>query len=68
MTDPLDAHDPELEAAYRKLSLQQRTVVVLHYHLGYTLDECADMMRCSPGTVRSHLSRALSTLRQEVSR
>ena len=65
-TEPLDALDPALDRACRDLTRQQRAVVTLHYHYGYSLDECAALMGCRPGTARSHLARALSTLRQEL--
>ncbi|MDQ6847008.1 MAG: RNA polymerase sigma factor [Candidatus Dormibacteraeota bacterium] len=58
--------DPSLAEAYEHLSRQQRAVVLLHYHFGYSLDECADLMRCRPGTARSHLHRALVTLREHL--
>jgi RNA polymerase sigma factor (sigma-70 family) len=58
--------DPQLAAAHRTLSRQQRAVVLLHYHFGYSLDECAEMMNCRPGTARSHLHRALTTLREAM--
>jgi RNA polymerase sigma factor (sigma-70 family) len=57
------AEDPQLAAAYARLTRRQRAVVLLHYQLGYSLDECAELMGCRPGTVRSHLGRALATLR-----
>ena len=56
--------DPRLATAYERLSRQQRAVVLLHYHHGYSLDECAGLMGCRPGTARSHLNRALSALRE----
>ena len=61
-----DTGDLDLDRAYQHLSLHQRAVLTLHYQYGYKLDECARLMRCRPGTVRSHLARALSTLRQEM--
>ncbi|MGH2867753.1 MAG: RNA polymerase sigma factor [Solirubrobacteraceae bacterium] len=61
-----DPSDPQLAEAYVKLTRQQRAVVLLHYHFGYSLDECANLMRCRPGTVRSHLHRALGALRKEL--
>ena len=64
--DDFVCQDLDLDRAYQRLSVQQRAVVVLHYHHGYPLDECADLMGCRPGTVRSHLNRALTTLRREV--
>ena len=58
--------DFALDHAYGLLSPRQRAVITLHYHHGYALDECASLMRCRPGTVRSHLARALARLRQEL--
>jgi|HubBroStandDraft_6_1064221.scaffolds.fasta_scaffold1210040_1 RNA polymerase sigma factor (sigma-70 family) len=57
----------EIDRAYARLSVRQRAVVSLHYHHGYTLVECADLMGCSPGSVSQHLARALRLLRQELS-
>jgi RNA polymerase sigma-70 factor (ECF subfamily) len=61
-----DERDLDIDRACRRLTAQQRTVITLHYHHGYGLDECADLMGCRPGTVRSHLARALTTLRREM--
>ncbi len=58
--------DLDMELALRRLSSKQRAVVVLHYGHGYTLDECAGLMGISPGATRSHLHRALSSLREEL--
>lgn len=63
---PLDTVDPDLDRACRVLSLRQRAVIALHYHYGYSLDECARLIGCQPGTARSHLARALSTLRRQL--
>jgi RNA polymerase sigma-70 factor (ECF subfamily) len=62
----LETHDLDLEHAFARLSLRQRAVLALHYHYGYPLDQCAGLMRCRPGTVRSHLARALARLRKEL--
>ncbi|TMD45780.1 MAG: RNA polymerase sigma factor [Chloroflexi bacterium] len=59
--------DLELDRCYLRLSRQQRAVVTLHYQYGYSLDECAALIGCQPGTVRSHLARALASLRKELS-
>ena len=61
-----DDHDLDLDRSYRRLTRQQRAVVALHYQYGYSLDECADLLGCRPGTARSHLGRALSRLREEL--
>ena len=63
----LDTRDPDLDRACALLTAHQRAVVTLHYHYGYSLDECADLLDCRPGTVRSHLHRALEALRKELS-
>src|SRR3982074_1789653 len=54
--------DLDLDRGYRRLTRQQRAVVTLHYEYGYTLDECAALIGCQPGTARSHLARALARL------
>jgi RNA polymerase sigma-70 factor (ECF subfamily) len=53
--------------AFAGLSPRQRAVVSLHYRHGYTLDECAHIMGCRPGSARQHLFRALARLRKETS-
>ena len=65
-TQALDPVDPALDRACRDLTRQQRAVITLHYQYGYSLDECAGLMGCRPGTVRSHLARALDVLRQDL--
>ncbi|HEY2703778.1 MAG TPA: sigma-70 family RNA polymerase sigma factor [Candidatus Dormibacteraeota bacterium] len=62
----IDESDLDIDRAFRRLTLHQRTVITLHYHYGYSLDECAELIACRPGTVRSHLARALATLRREI--
>jgi len=60
--------EPALAAAFDGLSPRQRAVILLHYYSGYSLDECAELMGCRPGTARSHLHRALTALREVMSR
>ena len=62
---PTDS-DVDLDRGYRRLTRPQRAVVALHYEYGYTLDECAALIGCQPGTARSHLARALASLRKEL--
>ena len=63
---PVQEADRDLDDAFRNLSVQQRAVIALHYQHGFSLDECANLMKCRPGTARSHLSRALEKLRTEL--
>ena len=58
--------DVDLRRALRRLPAKQRAVIGLHYVYGYTLDETAAAMKCRPGTARSHLHRALRTLRDAL--
>jgi RNA polymerase sigma-70 factor (sigma-E family) len=46
-----------------KLPRKQKAAVVLRYYEGYDDAEIAETLNCSKGTVRSHISRALATLR-----
>jgi RNA polymerase sigma-70 factor (sigma-E family) len=52
-----------LLAALRQLPPRQRAVVVLRYWQDLTDAQIAAALGCSPGTVRSQLSRALAKLR-----
>jgi len=63
---PAEDPDLDLDRGYRRLTRPQRAVVTLHYEYGYTLDECASLIGCMPGTARSHLARALASLRKEL--
>jgi len=56
----------DLGRAMTHLSRRQRAIIGLHYACGYSLDECAGMIGCQPGTARSHLARALATLRIQL--
>jgi RNA polymerase sigma-70 factor (ECF subfamily) len=53
----------ELEGAFRKLTPEQRAVVVLHHHLGYPLTEIAERLGIPVGTARSRLHYAVRQLR-----
>jgi RNA polymerase sigma-70 factor, ECF subfamily len=60
------AADIDLERAIAKLPPRQRAILALHYLYGFSLDESAGVLGVRPGTARSHLARALNTLRQEL--
>ena len=53
----------ELEHAFKRLTAEQRTVVVLHHHLGYPLTEIAATLGIPEGTARSRLHYAVRQLR-----
>jgi RNA polymerase sigma-70 factor (sigma-E family) len=56
-----------LLAELRKLPRRQRAVLVLRYYQGLSDTEIADVLGCTPGTVRGYASRALAALRVELS-
>ena len=67
----LDAASPvvvrdQLDRAFRRLSPDQRAVVVLHHYLGLTLVEAADTLGIPLGTLRSRLHRATAAMRAAV--
>ena len=53
----------ELETAFRRLSPEQRAIVVLHHHLGYPLTEIAATLGIPVGTARARLHYAVRQLR-----
>ena len=53
----------ELEHAFRRLTPEQRAVVVLHHHLGYPLTEIAATLGIPEGTARTRLHYAVRQLR-----
>ncbi|MGH7685685.1 MAG: RNA polymerase sigma factor [Candidatus Dormibacteria bacterium] len=56
----------DIDTAYRRLPVRQRAALTLTFRYGYSAAECAEIMSCRPGTVRSHLARALASLRKEI--
>ena len=58
----------ELEGAFRRLTPEQRAVVVLHHHLGYPLTEIAETLGIPEGTARSRLHYAVRQLRAVLDR
>lgn len=54
----------ELREALEQLSRRQRDAVVLHYYLGFSPSEIAEMLGCAEGSVRSHIQRGRVTLQR----
>ena len=57
------AERDQLERGFRRLDLDQRAVLVMHYYLGFSLDEAAVVLAVPAGTVRSRLHRAIAAMR-----
>jgi RNA polymerase sigma-70 factor (ECF subfamily) len=73
--DPPDSSAEELgdpglrrriASALEQLSRRQREAFVLVHLEGFTIQECADLLGKPTGTIKSHLHRALTTLRTEL--
>ena len=64
-TGVIDDRD-ELERAFRRLSVEQRAVFVLHHYLGLPLVEVAELLGIPAGTARSRLHYAVAELRDAL--
>jgi RNA polymerase sigma-70 factor (ECF subfamily) len=67
-TDEPDAAGPaadrdQLDRGFKRLSPEQRAVLVVHYYLGMTEREAATVLDIPVGTVKSRLNRAMHALR-----
>jgi RNA polymerase sigma factor (sigma-70 family) len=58
--------DTAVLVALRHLPARQREVIVLRDFLDLDIDTTARQLGIAPGTVRAHLSRAMTALRSEV--
>ena len=56
----------ELERAFRRLSAEQRAVLVMHHYLGFSGAEIGQVLGLSPGTVRSRLHYARQQTRAAI--
>ena len=65
--DTVSIHDRDvLDRAFRRLTVEQRAVFVLHHHMGLQLTEIAESLGIPAGTARSRLHYATRVLRQAV--
>jgi RNA polymerase sigma-70 factor (sigma-E family) len=53
-----------MAAALAQLPARQRAVVVLRYYHDYSVDEVAEALGCSPGTVKSQAHHGVKRLRE----
>jgi RNA polymerase sigma-70 factor (ECF subfamily) len=70
--EPSDVRDGDpstmvaLRGAFQRISPEQRAVVALHMHLGYSVAETAAIVGAPEETVRSRLRSAKQRLRREL--
>jgi RNA polymerase sigma factor (sigma-70 family) len=57
------AHRDQLERGFQQLSMDHRTVIVLHHLLDMTLEAIAETLDIPLGTAHSRLGRAMKALR-----
>jgi RNA polymerase sigma factor (sigma-70 family) len=60
--DTDEVADPAIARALAALPLDQREVIVLRFHLDWSVDAIADALGCPSGTVKSRLHRGLQRL------
>ncbi|HOK08273.1 MAG TPA: RNA polymerase sigma factor [Candidatus Hydrogenedens sp.] len=58
--------DERIRMALTRLSKTQQTVFMLRHYQGYSLNEIAEHLGCTVGSVKVHLFRALQKLRKEL--
>lgn len=73
-TDPLDeniaaAEDNSAQSTLSevlKLPVKYRTVIHLHYYMGYSVAEIAELTKTNPSTVKTRLARARGRLKKTL--
>jgi RNA polymerase sigma-70 factor (ECF subfamily) len=68
LRDPTSDVAPDMAAlrdAFHRLPANQRAVIALHVHLGYSIAETAELVQAPAETVRTRVRRAKDRLRQE---
>ncbi len=68
-----DSRSPEhidtsanIERALHELPTLQRAVVILRHMEGFSTKQVSDILRCSEGTVKTHLHRGLRKMRKKL--
>ncbi len=61
-TDVIDDRDA-IERGFRRLTVEQRAVLVLYHYLGLTIEEVAQSLKMPAGTAKSRLHYAKSAMR-----
>jgi RNA polymerase sigma-70 factor (ECF subfamily) len=56
----------QLDRAFRRLTLEQRSVLVFHHYVGLPLTEVADRLGIPVGTAKSRLHHATNALRSSL--
>lgn len=56
----------DLQAAVAALPARQRATLVLRFYCDLDVDRCAEVLGCSPGTVKSQTARALESVRRAL--
>jgi RNA polymerase sigma-70 factor (sigma-E family) len=56
----------DLRAALAGLPLRQRATLVLRFYCDLNVDQAAQLLGCSPGTVKSQTAKGISALRREL--
>lgn len=53
----------EIERGFQRLTVEERTILVLHFHVGLSAAETGAVLGCAEVTARSRLHRALRAMR-----
>jgi RNA polymerase sigma-70 factor (sigma-E family) len=64
--NPNEELDEAMHAVLLRLPQRQRAAIVLRFYEDLSDVQAAEILRCSAGTVRSLVSRAMKTLREEL--
>ena len=56
----------DLRAAVAALPARQRATLVLRFYCDLSVDQSAEVLGCSPGTVKSQTARALDSVRRAL--